>query len=241
MKEPVLQITNVTAGYNSSIVLKNLSLKLGNGEVMAVMGPSGCGKSTLIKLIANLLQPFSGCIQLIGYDMRSIAVMFQSPLLQPWLCVETNVALPARLQGKTIDTNSLLTAVGLSGFEKRYPFELSGGEQRRVALARALAQSPSILCLDEPFTGVDELTRERLFELLSGILYNQKISCLFVSHNPYESVFLADRLLVLGRKPTTLIAEIEIDLERPRRAELMKTQQFYKFVTLAREYIHDST
>lgn len=240
MRQSVLNVKDVTAGYNGDAILKDISFNLCDSEIVAVMGPSGCGKSTLIRLLANLMSPFSGHIELSDYEVKSIAVMFQTPLLQPWLSVETNIALPARLHGNTVATSELLVAVGLAGYEKRYPFELSGGEQRRVALARALAQFPSVLCLDEPFAGVDELTKERLLELIAKILYERKIPCILVSHNPYESVFLADRLLLLDGKPASLIAEIGIKLEHPRKIELMKTQQFYDYVALVREHMRGS-
>lgn len=240
MKKKVLNVKNITSGYNGDVILKDISFDLCENEIIAIMGPSGCGKSTLIKLLANLMSPDSGSIEFFDHMVQSIAVMFQTPLLQPWLSVEANIALPGRLHGNSVASSELLTAVRLAGFEKRYPFELSGGEQRRVALARALAQSPSILCLDEPFAGVDELTKERLLELIASILFNKKIPCIFVSHNPYESVFLADRLLLLEGKPASLIAEIKIELENPRKIELMETKQFHDYITLVREHMRGS-
>lgn len=226
----VLRMASVTAGYGRRPVLAGVSLDIRHGEVLAVMGPSGCGKSTLVRVVAKLLAPTSGHVTCHNAGTEDVAVMFQHALLQPWLNVTSAVALPARLRNTQADVTGLLRAVRLQGLEQRYPFQLSGGEQRRVALARALAQSPSLLCLDEPFSGVDELTREELLALVSRVLSERGLPCLLVTHSPLESVFLADRVVVLGGSPTTIVGELPIEMPQPRQLSVLDGHDFQAIV-----------
>lgn len=226
----MLRMVSVSAGYDTTPVLRSVSLSLRRGEILAVMGPSGCGKSTLVRVAANLLAPTAGQVVRASDESGQVAVMFQHTLLQPWLTAASSIALPARLKGAHADVRGLIRAVRLEGLEKRYPFQLSGGEQRRVALARALAQSPSLLCLDEPFTGVDELTREELLVLVSRVLHERMLPCLLVTHSPLESVFLADRVVALGGYPATVKDEVAINLPQPRQLRMLDSDEFHRTV-----------
>lgn len=233
----VLRFEHVTAGYGATPVLADVSLSVQTGEVVAVMGPSGCGKSTMVRLAADLMPSLHGEVIWCAHHGREVAVMFQNLLLQPWLSVADNITLPARLKGQTVDADTLLRLVHLEGFGKRYPFQLSGGEQRRVALGRALAQFPRLLCLDEPFAGVDELTREELLILVSRVLFERSLSCLLVTHSPLESVFLADRVLVLAGRPTRVVGEIHVSLAHPRLVSAFDSTEFQAIVAEVRHML----
>ena len=235
--DSILSVSKLAASYGHEPVFNSISFDVHRSEVIAIMGPSGSGKSTLLKVLSGLILPTEGSFQMNLPEGECATLMFQSPLLQPWLTVGDNVALPAKIKQRKIDINSLLSAVGLPSYQFRYPFQLSGGEQRRVALARALSNKPLMLLLDEPFTGVDELTRERLFELLGDVIGSSSISCVLVTHNPYESVYLADRIILLGGSPTTLIREIDVPFAHPRQLSLLDSNKYTRLVNEVRKSI----
>ena len=199
------------------------------------MGPSGCGKTTLLRLIAGLERPTAGQVYLNGAPVerpsRAVGMVFQEPTLMSWRTVEANVMLALETDGveqarAREQARALLHLVGLAGFVDVYPAQLSGGMAQRVALARALVHSPRLLLLDEPFGALDALTRERMAQELLRIWQADRRTVVMVTHSVPEAVFLADRVLVLGPRPTTIAAEVVVGLPRPRALETMETAAF---------------
>jgi NitT/TauT family transport system ATP-binding protein len=212
------------------IALDDVSFAVPEGQFVALVGPSGCGKSTLLNMVAGIDRPSAGRIQVAGRAVDGPSpergVVFQQYLLFPWMTVEGNVAFGPTSRGQTREKAAQVAAkyielVGLSGFENRYPHELSGGMQQRCALARALANDPVVLLMDEPLAAVDAQTRSILQEELLAIWGeerrpDQRKTVLFVTHAIDEAVFLADRILVMGRRPGRIIADLVNTLPRPR-------------------------
>jgi NitT/TauT family transport system ATP-binding protein len=215
--------------------LEGVCLDIQPGEFVSIVGPSGCGKTTLLRLLAGLLAPNSGEILLGGVVVRGpradVGLVFQQALLLPWFSVMRNVLLPVDVQGRRIAdyrerARDLIRMVGLEGFEKRLPNELSGGMQQRVALARALVHDPKILLMDEPFAALDAMTRETMNIELQRIWLGQHKTVLFVTHGIPESVFLSDRVVVMTPRPGRVAAVIDIPFPRPRSAQLLGTAAF---------------
>lgn len=221
-------------------VLEPLDLALATGSVTALVGPSGCGKSTLLRIIAGLEQPDPGGSVRIGGDeplavrrRGELAIAFQDASLLPWRTVTGNVALAQRLAGQPVDharISGLLETVGLAGFEKARPAQLSGGMRQRAAIARCLVTEPRLLLLDEPFGAVDELTRRRLNIELPPLWSGTTTTTLLVTHSIPEAVLLADRVLVMSARPGTIVADLTIDLARPRRMEQLHSARFTELV-----------
>jgi NitT/TauT family transport system ATP-binding protein len=219
-------VSQVFSGRAGTVeALRDIDLKIEQGEFVAVVGRSGCGKSTLLRLVAGLLPPTSGEIQVAGERVtkarRDIALLFQRPALLPWRTVLDNVLLPAeifRLGRSALRERALglLEMVGLQGFEKRLPHELSGGMQQRVALCRSLLTGPRVLLMDEPFSALDALTREDLSTELQRIHMEHRATIMFVTHSIDEAVLLADRVVVLSPRPGQIIEILNIDIPRPR-------------------------
>jgi NitT/TauT family transport system ATP-binding protein len=215
--------------------LERISFDVTEGEFIAVVGPSGCGKSTLLKILAGLLPATSGETTLRGTPIsgprRDIGVVFQSPVLFPWRSVLDNVLLPVDVQGlpraRYADIAvELLALVGLEGFERRYPWELSGGMQQRVALTRALIHDPAMLLMDEPFGALDAMTREQMNLELQRIWLERQKTVLFITHSIPEAVFLADRVLVMSPRPGRILEDLPVALPRPRSLDVMSTPAF---------------
>jgi NitT/TauT family transport system ATP-binding protein len=205
--------------------LRHVDLAVEPGEFVAVVGRSGCGKSTLLRLIAGLITPTAGRIAIDGSPVtgprRDVALMFQRPALLPWRSVLDNVVLPAEIFGwprreRRRQAVELLEKVGLAGFEKRLPHELSGGMQQRVALCRALIQRPRLLLMDEPFSALDALTREELAVELQRLHMHLRTTVVFVTHSIPEAVLLADRVVVLSSRPGQVRKVVDVDIPRPR-------------------------
>ena len=225
--------------------LKNVNLEIKEGEFISLLGPSGCGKTTLLRIIADLLQPSSGKVIVRGQSPRDIrlqkkyGIVFQNPVLYDWRTVRRNVCMPMELLGmprskRTERVTEMLDLVGLTNFGKHYPYELSGGMQQRVGIARALAINPEILLMDEPFSALDEFTREKLHEDLLNIWTKTKKTVIFVTHNISEAVFLSDKVVVLSPHPGRVSAVIDIDIPRPRNMESKQTTKFYDYITKIR-------
>ncbi len=219
--------------------LEGITFSVGEGEFVAVVGPSGCGKSTLLKLLAGLMPPSSGAATLRGTPItgprRDIGIVFQSPVLFPWRTVLDNVLLPVDVQRldrrRHAETASdLLALIGLKEFERRYPWELSGGMQQRVAIARALIHEPVMLLMDEPFGALDAMTREHMNLELQRILLEEKKTVLFITHSIPEAVFLADRVLVMSRRPGRILDDVQVKIPRPRPLDVMSTPDFGEYV-----------
>jgi len=215
--------------------LERISFSLEEGEFVAVVGPSGCGKSTLLKILAGLLAPSGGSASLRGTPIagprRDIGVVFQAPVLFPWRTVLDNVLLPIDVQGLGRErylgaARDLLALVGLQEFERRYPWELSGGMQQRVAITRALIHDPAMLLMDEPFGALDAMTREHMNLELQRIWMEKKKTVFFITHSIPEAVFLADRLLVMTPRPGRIVDDLRLRMPRPRSLDLMTTPEF---------------
>lgn len=227
--------------------LQQISFSVKEGEFVAIVGPSGCGKSTLLKILAGLLLLSKGEAYLRGTPIngprRDIGMVFQSPVLLPWRSVLENVLLPVEVQGLAGDCYrkaalELLSRVGLQEFAHRYPWELSGGMQQRVAITRALIHDPAILLMDEPFGALDAMTREQMNLELQRIWLERKKTVLFITHSIPEAVFLADRVLVMTPRPGRITDAVTVDIPRPRRLAAMNLPEFYVTVSSIREQFH---
>src|SRR6266540_4270683 len=215
--------------------LQQISFSVSEGEFVAVVGPSGCGKSTLLKVLAGLLPPSKGAARLRGTPItgprRDIGVVFQSPVLLPWRSVLDNVLLPVDVQRLGRDRHlkvatDLLSLVGLDGFEHRYPWELSGGMQQRVAITRGLIHNPAMLLMDEPFGALDAMTREGLNLELQRIWLERRETVVFITHSIAEAVFLADRVLIMTPRPGHIAEEVPVAIPRPRPLDVMAAPEF---------------
>lgn len=205
------------------MALHNLSLDVQEGEFVALVGPSGCGKTTLLRILGGLIQSEEGRVLYDGEPLTGppaqLAMVFQKPTLLPWRSVWDNIRLPLEVAGTfTAPTTltDLVEAVGLAGFERALPAELSGGMQQRVALARALVSQPRLLLMDEPFAALDMMLRHEMNTLLLTLWQARQPTVLFVTHDIHEAVFLADRVIVLGPRPGRIIGQVPITLLRPR-------------------------
>lgn len=225
-----LSIENLTHTYPGKpprAALQNVSFRVPSGQFCAVLGPSGCGKSTLLRLAAGLLRPSAGQVRLDAAPPeqaaaeRRIAWLAQSPALLPWLTARANVAMGRRFAGRgahgPLSPDEALARVGLADAGSVYPFQLSGGMQQRLALARLLCQGAEVWLMDEPFAALDALTRERLAAELLGLWQPLRPSVLWVTHQIHETLHLADRAIVLGPRPGQVLLDCAIDLPRPRR------------------------
>jgi NitT/TauT family transport system ATP-binding protein len=212
--------------------LDGIDLNVSPGEFLAILGPSGCGKSTLLRLIARLDKPTSGSIDLsASIDRSGIAYVFQDAHLLPWRNVVRNVELPLELMGiarreRYERAVRMLEQVGLSDALRRYPAQLSGGMRMRVSLARALVTNPRLLLLDEPFAALDEITRQRLDEQLRQLWIDRRMTVIFVTHSTAEAIFLADRAIVMSRRPGRIVLDERIDLPPQRTARIRSTPAF---------------
>ncbi|MCL5963180.1 MAG: ABC transporter ATP-binding protein [Candidatus Thermoplasmatota archaeon] len=220
-------------------VLKNINFLVNQREFICITGPSGCGKSTILKIITGLMPPTKGRVLFKGCDVdpanSQVSLVFQNFALLPWLTTEGNIriALEAmKLDKKEVDkrVHKFIEVVGLGGFENAYPRELSGGMKQRVGIARALAVYPTLLCMDEPFSALDQFTAENLREELLMLWGDETLppdAVIMVTHNIEEAVSLADRILVVSHRPGTILEDIKIDLPRPRDK---KSKEFYDIV-----------
>jgi NitT/TauT family transport system ATP-binding protein len=224
----------------SLLALDGVDLEVAEGEFVSLVGPSGCGKSTLLRAAAGLLTPRAGELSVLGGTAERAAtehqlgLVTQEPGLLPWRTVAANVGLALQITGARRagdHVEALLRRVGMERFATYYPRQLSGGMRQRVALARALAHGPRLLLMDEPFGALDELSREELRLELLRIWERDRISVLFVTHSIREAVLLSDRVLVMSPAPGRIVAEIDIDLPRPRTEALEETAAFARHVT----------
>jgi NitT/TauT family transport system ATP-binding protein len=226
---PLLRIDQVSKRFNNDVTaIAEASLTIRPGEFVSLLGPSGCGKSTLLALIAGLTEPTTGNIDwpqssygAEGTPERSIGFVFQEPTLLPWRTVHDNVYLPLKLAGVSRaaaheQVTDGLAQVGLAGFEKAYPRQLSGGMKMRVSIARALIRQPKILLMDEPFAALDEITRGHLSRELLQMFIKRNLTVIFVTHSVYESVFLSNRIAVMTKRPGRIHADIPIEAPYPR-------------------------
>jgi NitT/TauT family transport system ATP-binding protein len=220
--EPVVRLRQVTKRFaGGTEALAGLDLAVAPGELLALLGPSGCGKSTALRLMAGLAEPTTGSVERRLPSPHDVGFVFQEPTLMPWATVEQNVSLPLRLLGLPRAeirrrVGERLARLGLGGFARAYPRQLSGGMKMRVSIARALAARPRLLLLDEPFAALDEITRWRLNDELLDLWRTEGLAVVFVTHSVYESAYLATRIAVLSARPGRLVGEIAVDAPSPR-------------------------
>jgi NitT/TauT family transport system ATP-binding protein len=230
--------------------LQSVDLDIGSGEFVSLIGPSGCGKSTLLRLIGDLLQPTDGVIQVNGKTprqarlSREYGIVFQQPVLYDWRTVTQNVLLPLEVMNVPLEERRARAArwlqlVGLTEFADRYPWELSGGMQQRVSIARALSFKPAVLLMDEPFGALDEMTRERLNRELLNVWSGTNTTIVFVTHSIAEAVFLSDRVVVMSPRPGRIEAIIDVDLPRPREAATRDAPRFFELVAEVRHHLRE--
>lgn len=248
MKEytPEIELDRVSMRYQTGstevLALKEVTVDIQKGEFISLLGPSGCGKTTLLRIMADLIQPTSGNIKVAGSTAKEArlaqkyGIVFQSPVLYDWRKVRSNITLPLEMMGVSKEeresrADRLLELVGLSKFKDKYPWQLSGGMQQRVAIARALAIEPEILLMDEPFSALDEFSRERLNEELLSIWSEVENTVVFVTHSIPEAIFLSDRVFVLSPHPGRLSRVVEINLPRPRTEEMRNSPEFYELIS----------
>jgi NitT/TauT family transport system ATP-binding protein len=237
--EPVLIAERISKIYRTTqgrvLALESISFQVNVGEFLCIVGPSGCGKTTLLRTLGGLLAPTRGKVYFHGEPLdsplRQIGFVFQKANLMPWRTVLKNVTLPLEVQGLKRAkayalAQELLELVGLDGFEKVYPRELSVGMQQRVAIARALIHDPAILFLDEPFASLDALTRERMNLELLRIWEARRKTVVMVTHSIQEAVFLADRVLVMSPRPGRIEMAVSVSLPRPRQLAMLYSHEF---------------
>jgi len=231
----VLSVHNLSKKFDNQVVIENLNLAVSEGEFVSILGPSGSGKSTLFNLVGGILTPDSGSILVNGETINGkrgfISYMPQTPSLFPWRTVLQNVLLGQELHGK-IDKEKaihMLNKAGLGDYLSAYPDELSGGMKQRVAFIRALLSPGSIICLDEPFSALDELTRHEMQNWLLSIWEDYRKTIVFVTHHIEEALYLSDRILILSNKPARVVNEVIVPFPRPREESLLLEEDFFKW------------
>ena len=226
--DDVVRMVGVAKSFGGLEALKDISLTVEPGEFITLLGPSGCGKSTILRLLAGLTPATAGRIEWGGSVRRrentgrpDLAFVFQEATLMPWRTVERNVAIPLVLLGlpkaeMRQRVGQAIEAVGLQGFEKTYPRQLSGGMKMRVSIARALVTRPAVLLMDEPFAALDEMTRQKLNNDLVTLWRRERLTIVFVTHNVYEAVYLSSRILVMTPRPGRIHSDTRLDAEAER-------------------------
>jgi NitT/TauT family transport system ATP-binding protein len=238
-------------GGQPTLALTDVSLDIAPGEFISLIGPSGCGKTTLLRLIADLMQPTAGTIRVQGKPPgearrhRDYGLVPQAPVLYDWRTVIRNVELPLEIMKVPAATRkeratALLDLVGLSEFHSHYPWQLSGGMQQRVSIARALSFRPSILLMDEPFGALDEMTRERLNAELLTIWRETKTTIVFVTHSIAEAVFLSTRVVVMSARPGRIARIVPVDLPPARDYDTRELPRYFELISEVREYLREA-
>ena len=248
---PLIEIDDVAKTYRTRDgeveSLRPLTFDIAGGEFLAVVGPSGCGKSTLLKMVAGLLAPSRGRITLNGREVNGppddVGIVFQSPVLLAWRSVLENVMLQIEMRHLPRDrflpkARELLRMAGLHDFERKLPWQLSGGMQQRASICRALVHDPAVLLMDEPFGALDAMTRERMNLELQRIWYETRKTVLFITHSIPEAVFLADRVLVMTERPGAIAAIYDVPLARPRSLAMMGDTSFGSLTQTIRKHFY---
>ncbi|MBA2740621.1 MAG: ABC transporter ATP-binding protein [Actinobacteria bacterium] len=251
-EQAVVSLRNVTKSFGAGGVtaLQSIDLDVRPGEFVSLIGPSGCGKSTLLRVVGDLVEPSSGEVIVNGKSARQArrdrdyGIVFQDAVLYDWRTVEKNIALPLELLGwdkgrQTERVRELLELVELQGFGSHRPWQLSGGMQQRVSIARALSFAPALLLMDEPFGALDEMTRERLNSELLRIWQASGSTVIFVTHSISEAVFLSTRTVVMSRRPGRIAAIVDVDLAQPRNADTREEPRFFELVTEVRDRLRE--
>jgi NitT/TauT family transport system ATP-binding protein len=243
-KQPVIVAKGLTVGYKLHrerkllTALKNITLTVNKGEFVCLLGPSGCGKTTFINAISGLVLPWEGSVEVDGRPVTGPgpdrAMVFQDYALMPWRTVESNVRMPFEMQNLGLSKQQIdervaryLELVELTGFEKSFPYELSGGMKQRVGIARALATEPTILLADEPFAAIDAMTREAMQSELERFVTKTKQTVVFITHSIDEAITLGDRIVVISRRPGRIKEVLDVNLPRPRFDQELKSLPEY--------------
>jgi len=246
----VVEISGVGKEFKGgTVALQDIDLQIEQGEFISLIGPSGCGKSTLLRVIGDLIEPSRGTVTVNGKSARQArrdhdyGIVFQDAVLYNWRTVAKNVALPLELAGWSRErrqrrVEEMLDLVELRGFEDHHPWQLSGGMQQRVSIARALSFQPPLLLMDEPFGALDEMTRERLNAELLRIWAASGSTVVFVTHSIAEAVFLSTRIVVMSPRPGRISKMIPVDLPQPRTAATREEPRFFELATEVREALH---
>lgn len=253
---PTVSIQNVTKIFNEGeanqvIALKDITFDMQPGEFVSIIGPSGCGKSTLLRLVGDLIEPSHGRVLVNNKSAhqarldQDYGVVFQSATLYEWRTVTKNVQLPLELQGipkteREARANEMLELVELTGFENHHPWQLSGGMQQRVSIARALAMRPQLMLMDEPFGALDEMTRERMNMELHTIWERTNKTVLFITHSIAEAVFMSTKVIIMSARPGRITQEIEIDLDRHRTIDTREETRYFELVNQVREALREA-
>ncbi len=251
MSDAVVSISGLSKTFAKAGVtaLDDISLDVGKREFVSLIGPSGCGKSTLLRIVGDIVEPTTGSVQVNGKPARrarldgDYGIVFQAPVLYDWRTVAKNIALPLEMLGwdrakRTARVQEMVDLVDLVGFEGHHPWQLSGGMQQRVSIARAFSFSPALLLMDEPFGALDEMTRERLNLELLRLWLETESTVIFVTHSISEAVFLSTRVAVMSARPGRISAVIPVDLPQPRTALTREEPRFFELVTEVREALH---
>ena len=250
----MVEVDGVRLVYpGGTLAVDGLDMAVGKGEFHAVVGPSGCGKSSLMKLASGLLLPSQGSIRVagerVGGPVKIVGMAFQNPTLLPWRTTLDNLLLPLeivqpyrgrfRAEKPAFEqaAHALLDSVGLTGFARRFPWQLSGGMQQRASLCRALIHQPALLMLDEPFGALDAFTREELWDVLQGIWMQRGFTTILVTHDLREAVYLADTVHVMSARPGRIVASHKVDLPRPRNLDTSFAPRFTELVHHLRDQI----
>jgi len=237
----VLQVNKASFAYGGHLVLREIDVAVNRGEFVSIIGPSGCGKSTLLSIIAGMLDPGLGTVEFdVGEDGGTArAVVFQDFALLPWKNVLSNVSLGLNYQRRSLTkaerariAQKYVELVGLRGFEKKYPYQISGGMKQRAGLARALAVDPQVLLLDEPFASIDAQNAELLRRELRDLVSQQQRTAVLVTHNLDEALYLSDRILLMSTRPGTIREDVHVDLPFPRGPEMADPQHQARYAEL---------
>jgi NitT/TauT family transport system ATP-binding protein len=245
---PLVSIRGLSKKFaNGTLALREVDLDLRRGEFVSLLGPSGCGKSTLLRLLSGLSDPSSGTLDWpdTAYDAQGrpdhhLGFVFQEPTLMPWAVTLDNVTLPLRLKNmKRAEADAraaeMLELVGLKGFERSYPRELSGGMKMRVSIARALVTEPDILLMDEPFAALDEITRHKLNDDLLALWQKRRFTAVFVTHSVFESVYLSERIVVMAARPGRVMDVLNVDAPSPRDPLFRTSAEYAQLCRLGSE------
>jgi NitT/TauT family transport system ATP-binding protein len=245
---PLVSIRDVSKQFaNGTLAIRGVNLDLRDGEFVSLLGPSGCGKSTLLRILAGLGAPSAGTVEwptaphsASGEPLPDLGFVFQDPTLMPWATALKNVMLPMTLAGVKKDeaearAAEMLGLVGLKGFEKAYPRELSGGMKMRVSIARGLVTHPKILLMDEPFAALDEITRHRLNDDLLQLWWQNRFTAVFVTHSVFESVYLSQRIVVMAARPGRVMADLRSEAPYPRDGLFRTSAEYAHLCRVASE------
>jgi NitT/TauT family transport system ATP-binding protein len=253
LDEPLISVASVRKQYvtRGQVIeaVKAVSFTVDRGQFVSILGPSGCGKSTLLMMVAGLEQITAGTIRIAGTmvkrPLRNMGIIFQDPTLLPWKTALENTLFPIRMLKLPVGkyrahAEQLLDMVGLDGFHDKKPAQLSGGMRQRVAMCRALISDPDLLLMDEPFSALDAMSRDQMNETLMDLWQRYRKTALFVTHSIREAVYLSDRVLVMGGKPSRIIDDVSISFARPRAREVGETVEFNKLCNHLRRRVEEA-